>query len=39
MTIRIDGGTVVGWSGTSHELIAKGSVLIDGDTISYTGTD
>jgi len=39
MTIRIDGGTVVGWSGTGHELIAEGSVLIDGDTISYAGRD
>jgi cytosine/adenosine deaminase-related metal-dependent hydrolase len=39
MTIRIDGGTVVGWSGEHHELIPKGSVLIDGDTVSYVGTD
>jgi len=39
MTIRIDGGTVVGWSGEHHELIPEGSVLIDGDTISYVGTD
>ncbi|MBI2350156.1 MAG: amidohydrolase family protein [Deltaproteobacteria bacterium] len=39
MTIRIDGGTVVGWSGTHHELVPEGSVLIDGETISYVGTD
>ena len=39
MTLRIDGGTVVGWSGTSHELIPEGSVFIDGDSISYVGTD
>lgn len=39
MTIRIDGGTVVGWSGTQHELIPEGSVLIEGDAISYVGTD
>src|SRR5574342_891703 len=39
MTLRIEGGTVVGWSGTSHELIPEGSVFIDGDSISYVGTD
>ncbi len=39
MTIRIDGGTVVGWSGTQHELIPEGSVLIERDAISYVGTD
>lgn len=39
MTVRIDGGTVVGWSGTHHELIPDGSVLIEGDAISYVGTD
>src|SRR3990167_8469111 len=39
MTIRIDGGTGVGWSGEHHELIPGGSVLIDGDTISYAGAD
>ena len=39
MTIRIDGGTVVGWSGTHHELVPEGSVLIEGETISYVGTD
>jgi len=27
MTIRIDGGTVVGWSGTHHELIPEGSLF------------
>ena len=31
MKIRIDGGIVVGWSGTGHEIIPNGSVLIDGD--------
>ncbi|HEY3304920.1 MAG TPA: amidohydrolase family protein [Candidatus Binatia bacterium] len=39
MTIRIDGGTVVGWSGTSHELVPDGSVLIEGDSVSYVGAD
>ena len=39
MTIRIDGGTVVGWSGEHHELIPGGSVLIEGDAISYVGAD
>ncbi|HEY7169139.1 MAG TPA: amidohydrolase family protein, partial [Candidatus Binatia bacterium] len=39
MKIRIDGGTVVGWSGAGHELIHGGSVLIDGDKISTVGTD
>ena len=39
MKIRIDGGVVVGWSGTSHELVPNGSVLIDGDIIESVGTD
>jgi cytosine/adenosine deaminase-related metal-dependent hydrolase len=39
MKIRIDGGTVVGWSGEHHELIPDGSVLIDGASITYVGTD
>src|SRR5438046_1709174 len=39
MKIRIDGGMVVGWSGTSHELIPNGSVLIEGDTIKSVGYD
>ena len=39
MSIRIDGGTVVGWSGTSHELIPNGTVLIEGDSIKSVGTD
>lgn len=39
MSIRIDGGVVVGWSGTHHELIPEGTVLIEGDTISYVGVD
>ena len=37
MAIRIDGGIVVGWSGTHHELIYDGTVLIDGNRISYAG--
>lgn len=39
MRMRIDGGAVVGWSGTNHELIPDGTVLIDGNTIAYVGTD
>lgn len=39
MKIRIDGGTVVGWSGTQHEMIPEGSVLVEGETISDVGTD
>jgi len=37
MSLRIDGGTVVGWSGTQHELVPDGSVLIEGDTIKSVG--
>jgi cytosine/adenosine deaminase-related metal-dependent hydrolase len=39
MSIRIDGGTVVGWSGTSHEIIPNGSVGIDGNIIKSVSTD
>jgi N-acyl-D-amino-acid deacylase len=39
MSIRVDGGTVVGWSGTSHELIPNGSVFIEGDSVKSVGTD
>ena len=39
MKIRIDGGVVVGWSGTGHEIIPDGSVLIENDTIRSVGTD
>src|ERR1044072_2591249 len=39
MSIRIDGGTVVGWSGMSHELIPNGSLLIEGDSIKSVGRD
>jgi 5-methylthioadenosine/S-adenosylhomocysteine deaminase len=39
MTIRIDGGVVVGWSGSNHELVPDGSVLIEGDTIKSIATD
>ncbi|HEU5463080.1 MAG TPA: amidohydrolase family protein, partial [Candidatus Binatia bacterium] len=37
MRIRIDGGTVVGWSGTGHEIIPNGAVLVEGDTIKAVG--
>ncbi len=39
MAIRIDGGTVVGWSGEHHELIPNGCVLIEGETIAYVWFD
>jgi 5-methylthioadenosine/S-adenosylhomocysteine deaminase len=39
MKIRIDAGVVVGWSGTGHELVPDGSVLIDGEKILSVGTD
>src|SRR3989337_2996217 len=39
MKIRIDGGVVVGWSGTGHEIIPDGSVVIENDTIRTVGTD
>ena len=39
MKIRIDGGVVVGWSGTGHEIIPDGSVVIENDTIYSVGTD
>src|SRR5918995_3835000 len=39
MKIRIDGGVVVGWSGTGHEIIPDGSVMIENDTIRSVGTD
>ncbi|MDP6560566.1 MAG: amidohydrolase family protein, partial [Candidatus Binatia bacterium] len=39
MKTRIDGGIIVGWSGNHHELVPDGSLLIDGGTISYVGTD
>jgi cytosine/adenosine deaminase-related metal-dependent hydrolase len=39
MSIRIDGGIVVGWSGTSHEIVPGGSVSIEGNTIRSVGTD
>ena len=37
MKIRIDGGVVVGWSGTGHEIIPDGSVVIENDTIHIGG--
>ena len=39
MKLRIDGGTVVGWSGGSHEIIPNGSVLIEGNEIRSVGID
>lgn len=39
MKIRIDGGWVVGWSGTSHELFPGGSVIIENDRIKSVGAD
>ena len=39
MSIRIDGGVVVGWSGTGHELIPNGCVLIDGNEVVSVGRD
>ena len=39
MTLRIDGGVVVGWSGHGHEIIPNGSVLIEGNSIRAVGTD
>ena len=37
MSIRIDGGIVVAWSGSGHELIYDGTVLIEGNTITHVG--
>jgi cytosine/adenosine deaminase-related metal-dependent hydrolase len=39
MKIRIDGGVIVGWSGTGHEIVSNGSVVIEGDRIKTVGTD
>jgi 5-methylthioadenosine/S-adenosylhomocysteine deaminase len=39
MKIRIDGGVVVGWSGTSHEMIPDGSIIVEGNSIKAIGTD
>ncbi|HXG52283.1 MAG TPA: amidohydrolase family protein [candidate division Zixibacteria bacterium] len=39
MSLRIDGGVVVAWSGAGHELIPNGSVYIDGDRIASVGID
>lgn len=39
MKIRIDGGVVVGWSGTGHEIIPDGSVVIENDRVQSVGTD
>jgi cytosine/adenosine deaminase-related metal-dependent hydrolase len=37
--IRVDGGIVVGWSGTGHEIVPGGSVLIERNTIKAVGTE
>jgi len=39
MRTKILGGTIVGWSGSQHELVLDGAVLIDGDTINTVGPD
>ena len=39
MKLRIDGGVVVGWSGTNHEIVPDGSVLIENDRVVSVGTD
>ena len=39
MKMRIDGGVVVGWSGTGHEIIPNGSVVIEDDSVKAVGTD
>ena len=39
MSLRIDGGIVVGWSGTDHEIVPNGSVLIEGNGIKSVGTE
>lgn len=39
MRIKILGGGVVGWSGSHHELIPDGVVVVEGSTIDYVGSD
>lgn len=39
MSLRIDGGTVVGWSGAGHEIVPNGSVFIEGDKIAAVSTE
>lgn len=39
MITKIEGGTIVAWSGKHHELIPDGTVLIDKDAVTYVGTD
>ncbi|HZA55115.1 MAG TPA: hypothetical protein VE616_12765 [Candidatus Udaeobacter sp.] len=39
MKIRIDGGVVVGWSGSGHELVPDGCVLIERDRIKAVGKE
>ena len=36
-TLRVDGGVVIGWNGEGHELLPGGSVLIEGDKVTYAG--
>lgn len=39
MKLRIDGGVIVGWSGTGHEIVPNGSVLLEGNEIRSIGAD
>src|SRR5687768_11535667 len=39
MSIRIDGGVVVGWSGASHEIVPNGCVLIENDRIKSVSAE
>jgi cytosine/adenosine deaminase-related metal-dependent hydrolase len=39
MSMHIDGGVVVGWSGNNHEIVPDGSVWIEGNVIKSVGTD
>jgi 5-methylthioadenosine/S-adenosylhomocysteine deaminase len=39
MSIRIDGGVVIGWSGSGHEIVENGSVLIEGGEIKSVGAE
>ena len=39
MRIKILGGAVVGWSGSHHELIPDGVVVLEGNAIDYVGSD
>ncbi|MBI4525781.1 MAG: amidohydrolase family protein [Deltaproteobacteria bacterium] len=39
MSLKIQGGIVVAWSGSHHVLIPDGTVVIEKDRITYVGTD